>query len=86
VSSAFVAAPSSVFTVTSSNFGREGAVVGAGITQEISRSAKLFLDYDGTLVGGFDQHAFSAGCRPKFWGEGGRARIHRHRYPRTVIR
>jgi len=66
ITAAFVAAPVSPFTVVGANYGRDSAVVGAGLTAEISPSANLYIDYDGRFTGGFNQNAVSAGFRVKF--------------------
>jgi uncharacterized protein with beta-barrel porin domain len=66
ITAAFVAAPASPFTVVGANYGRDSAVVGAGVAAEISPNAKLYIDYDGKFTGGFNQNAVSAGFRVQF--------------------
>ncbi|HLJ64017.1 MAG TPA: autotransporter outer membrane beta-barrel domain-containing protein, partial [Stellaceae bacterium] len=66
ISAALATTPGSVFTVTGASFGRDSALVGAGLTHAIGQSATVFLDYDGRLNSSFSEHAFSAGFRIKF--------------------
>jgi outer membrane autotransporter protein len=66
INSAFVSAPGSLFTVNGSSFGRDSALVGFGVTHDLSASAKLFLDYGGKFTGGLQEHAVSGGFRVNF--------------------
>jgi len=66
LSVAFAAAPNGVFRITGSNFGRDSALLGAGLTAEIGSSTRLYLDYDGRFNSGFNQHAISGGLRIRF--------------------
>ena len=61
-----MAAPGSPSTITGANFGRDAALVDAGVSGDIGYGVKLYLDYDGRLNGSFDEHAISAGFRVKF--------------------
>ncbi|HLJ62875.1 MAG TPA: autotransporter outer membrane beta-barrel domain-containing protein, partial [Stellaceae bacterium] len=54
------------FQASGVNFGRDSAVVGVGVTQTVSPSARIFVDYDGKITGSFQQHALSAGLRVSF--------------------
>ena len=58
--------PGSLFSATGANFGRESALIGAGVTYDLATAVKLFADYDGKLTGSFQEHAFSAGLRVRF--------------------
>ncbi|HLJ63715.1 MAG TPA: autotransporter outer membrane beta-barrel domain-containing protein, partial [Stellaceae bacterium] len=54
------------FTATGANFGRNTALVGLGVTSNLNGSTRLFLDYDGRITGGLQEHALSAGVLVKF--------------------
>ena len=45
-----VAVPGSSFSATGIAFGRDAALVGAGLSMELSPDAKVFVDYDGRLA------------------------------------
>jgi outer membrane autotransporter protein len=62
----FVSAPTTPFTVSGANYGRDAALVGAGVTANVLPNVNLFLDYDGRFNGGFTEHAVSGGIRIKF--------------------
>jgi len=66
INGALVNVPGSAFSSTGANFGRDSAVVGAGVTHELNASVRLFVDYDGRLTGSFQEHAVSAGLRVNF--------------------
>ena len=65
---AFAAAPSlGAFTVTGSDFGRDSAVVGLGLSDQVTASARLYLNYDGRFTeGSYNDHAISGGVRVRF--------------------
>ncbi|HLJ63523.1 MAG TPA: autotransporter domain-containing protein [Stellaceae bacterium] len=54
------------FTSTGASFGRDSALVGVGVTQAINGNARIFVDYDGKITGGLQEHAVSAGVRVNF--------------------
>jgi len=66
ITQAFIAAPQTPFTVTGANYGRDAALVGAGIVGNIDASTSVFIDYDGRFNGGFTEQAVSGGLRVKF--------------------
>jgi len=66
LTAALAALPAAPFTAVGANFGRESARLGVGLSHDISSRARVFLDYDGKLTGGFDQHAVSAGVKLRF--------------------
>lgn len=66
ITAAFVFAPQTPFTVTGANYGRDAALLGAGIVGNIDASTSVFIDYDGRFNGGFTEHAVSGGFRVKF--------------------
>ncbi|HLJ64515.1 MAG TPA: autotransporter domain-containing protein, partial [Stellaceae bacterium] len=54
------------FSASGANFGRDTALIGVGVTGEVTGTTRVFLDYDGALTGSFQQHAFSAGVKVRF--------------------
>ena len=66
LSTSLVGVPGSSFSATGINFGRDAALVGAGLSMELSPDAKVFVDYDGKLSQRFQEHAISGGLRLKF--------------------
>jgi outer membrane autotransporter protein len=61
-----VAVPGSSFSATGINFGRDAALVGAGLSLELSPDAKVFVDYDGKLSQRFQEHSVSGGLKVRF--------------------
>jgi len=58
--------PGSTFSATGPNFGRDSALIGLGLTHNITSAVDLFVDYDGRLTGSLQEHAVSAGVRVAF--------------------
>ena len=54
------------FSATGIDFGRDAALVGAGISMELSPDAKVFLDYDGRLASRLQEHSVSGGLKVRF--------------------
>ena len=63
VTAAFVGQPGSSFTAIGSEFGRDAAVVGAGLTLRVTDSIDAFVDYDGRFQSDYQAHAVSGGLR-----------------------
>jgi outer membrane autotransporter protein len=63
---AFVGSTGSLFSVTGAQYGRESAITGFSLTQELSQQFKAFLTYDAKLNGGYTEQAISAGLRVEF--------------------
>ena len=66
ISASVIAISGSTFSQTGIAFGRDSALIGAGLSMELSPDAKVFVDYDGKLSRGFQEHAVSAGLRLRF--------------------
>ncbi|MBV9521549.1 MAG: autotransporter outer membrane beta-barrel domain-containing protein [Alphaproteobacteria bacterium] len=66
IAASLAGVPGSAFSATGANFGRDSALVGIGITHDLGREARLFLDYDGKLSQGLQEHAISGGLRLDF--------------------
>jgi fibronectin-binding autotransporter adhesin len=66
INAAFVSSPGNVFSVTSAQYGRDSAIVGAAVTQELSRHSRVFLTYDARLNGGYTEQAISGGVSFEF--------------------
>jgi outer membrane autotransporter protein len=66
LSASLVGVPGSSFSATGINFGRDAALVGAGLSMELSPEAKVFVDYDGKLSQRFQEHPISGGLRIRF--------------------
>ena len=58
--------PGSSLSATGIAFGRDSALIGAGLSLELSADAKVFVDYDGKLSQRFQEHSISGGLRVKF--------------------
>ena len=58
--------PGSTFSATGINFGRDAALIGAGLSLELSPDAKVFVDYDGRLSQRLQEHSVSGGLRVRF--------------------
>ncbi len=63
VTAAFAGQPGSSFTAVGSEFGRDAAVVGAGLTLQVSHSTELFVDYDGRFQSGYEAQTVSGGLK-----------------------
>jgi subtilase-type serine protease len=61
-----VGVPGSSFSATGINFGRDSAIVGAGMSLELSPEAKVFLEYEGKFSQRLQEHAISGGLRVRF--------------------
>jgi outer membrane autotransporter protein len=66
LSASLVGVPGSTFSATGINFGRDAALVGAGLSMELSPDAKVFVDYDGKLGSRLQEHSISGGLRVRF--------------------
>ena len=66
LSASLVGVPGSSFSATGIAFGRDSALIGAGLSMELSAEAKVFVDYDGKLSQRFQEHSISGGLRVKF--------------------
>jgi outer membrane autotransporter protein len=66
LSASLVAVSGSTFSATGINFGRDAALIGAGLSLELSSDAKVFLDYDGKLSQRLQEHSVSGGLRVRF--------------------
>jgi outer membrane autotransporter protein len=66
ISASVIGISGSTFSQTGINFGRDSAIVGAGLSMELSPDAKVFVDYDGRLSQRFQEHAISGGLRVRF--------------------
>jgi uncharacterized protein with beta-barrel porin domain len=58
--------PGSNFSTTSTNFGRESALIGLSATQALGSSVRLFVAYDGQFSSKLDAHVFTAGIKGSF--------------------
>jgi outer membrane autotransporter protein len=61
-----IGVPGSLTSATGINFGRDAALVGAGLSAELSPDAKVFIDYDGRLGSRLQEHSVSGGLNVKF--------------------
>jgi outer membrane autotransporter protein len=61
-----VGTAASPFTVVGTQFGRDSAVVGVGVSHEFAPGASFFMDYDGQFTGGFNQNSGSVGIKVRF--------------------
>jgi subtilase-type serine protease len=66
LSASLAGVPGSNFSATGIAFGRDTALVGAGMSLELSPDAKVFVDYDGKLSQRFQEHSISGGLRLRF--------------------
>jgi subtilase-type serine protease len=66
LTASLVGVPGSTFSATGLAFGRDTALIGAGLSLELSPEAKVFVDYDGKLSQRFQEHSISGGLRVKF--------------------
>ncbi len=66
ITASLVGVPGSSFTSTGIIFGRDAALIGAGLSMELSPDAKVFVDYDGRLGSRLQEHSISGGLRVKF--------------------
>ena len=58
--------PGSLTSTTGINFGRDAALIGAGLSAELSPDAKVFVDYDGKLGSRLQEHSVSGGVKVRF--------------------
>ena len=56
----------SAFSATGIAFGRDAALVGAGLSLDLSPDAKVFVDYDGKLGSRLQEHSVSGGLKVRF--------------------
>jgi outer membrane autotransporter protein len=61
-----IGVPGSLTSTTGINFGRDAALIGAGVSMELSPDAKVFVDYDGKLGSRLQEHSISGGVKVKF--------------------
>ena len=61
-----IGVPGSLTSTTGIKFGRDSALIGAGLSMELSPDAKVFVDYDGRLGSRLQEHSISGGLRVKF--------------------
>jgi outer membrane autotransporter protein len=66
ISASLVGVPGSTFSATGIAFGRDTALVGAGLSLELAPDAKVFVDYDGKLGSRLQEHSISGGLRVRF--------------------
>ena len=66
IAAALVGVAGSNFSATGIAFGRDAALVGAGISMELSPDAKVFVDYDGRLASRLQEHSVSGGLKVRF--------------------
>jgi hypothetical protein len=66
LSASLVAVSGSTFSATGINFGRDAALIGAGLSLALSPDAKVFLDYDGKLSQRLQEHSVSGGLKVRF--------------------
>jgi outer membrane autotransporter protein len=66
ITAALVGVPGSTFSATGIAFGRDTALVGAGLSMELSPDAKVFVDYDGKLGSRLQEHSVLGGARVRF--------------------
>lgn len=66
VNAAFVASPGNVFSITGAEYGRDSAIIGTTIMEELTPRSRVFLTYDGKFNGGFVENAVSGGVRFEF--------------------
>ncbi|MBV9738146.1 MAG: autotransporter outer membrane beta-barrel domain-containing protein, partial [Hyphomicrobiales bacterium] len=66
ITASLVGVPGSGFTSTGILFGRDAALVGAGLSFEMTPDAKVFVDYDGRLGSRLDEHSVSGGLKVRF--------------------
>ena len=60
-----IGVPGSLASTTGIDFGRDSALIGAGLSMELA-DAKVFVDYDGRLGSRLQEHSISGGLRVKF--------------------
>ena len=56
----------SAFSATGIAFSRDAALIGAGLSLELSPDAKVFVDYDGSLGSRLQEHSVSGGLKVRF--------------------
>ena len=66
LSASLIGVAGSGFSSTGIAFGRDTALVGAGLSLELSPDAKVFVDYDGKLGSRLQEHSVSGGLRVRF--------------------
>ncbi len=66
ITASLVGVPGSSFTSTGILFGRDAALIGAGLSFELSPDAKVFADYDGRLGSRLQEHSVSGGLKVRF--------------------
>lgn len=63
ITASFVGAPSTPFTVSGAEAGRDHAIVGFGVATAITSNTSLFVRYDGAIDGSDNSNALSGGVR-----------------------
>jgi outer membrane autotransporter protein len=66
ITASLVGVPGSTFSATGIVFGRDTALIGGGLSMELSPDAKVFVDYDGKLGSRSQEHSISGGLRVRF--------------------
>ncbi len=66
LSASLIGVPGSTFSATGIAFGRDAALIGAGLSMELSPDAKVFVDYDGKLGSRLQEHSVSGGLKVRF--------------------
>ncbi|MBV9589073.1 MAG: autotransporter outer membrane beta-barrel domain-containing protein, partial [Hyphomicrobiales bacterium] len=66
ITASLVGVPGSDFSAAGTLFGRDAALIGAGMSMEISPDAKVFVDYDGRLGSRLQEHSVSGGLKVRF--------------------
>ena len=66
ISGSLLGAAGSAFTTMGIDFGRDSALIGAGLSADVSPNAKVFLDYDGKFNAKLQEQAVSGGMRMRF--------------------
>ncbi len=66
ISASLIGVAGSSFSATGIAFGRDTALIGAGLSLELAPDAKVFVDYDGRLGSRLQEHSISGGLRVRF--------------------
>jgi outer membrane autotransporter protein len=66
LTAALVGVPGSAFSATGIAFGRDAALIGVGVSMELSPDAKVFVDYDGRVGSRLQEHSVSGGLKLRF--------------------
>ncbi|MGC1577749.1 MAG: autotransporter outer membrane beta-barrel domain-containing protein [Beijerinckiaceae bacterium] len=66
ISASLIGVAGSSFSATGIAFGRDTALIGAGLSLELAPDAKVFVDYDGRIGSRLQEHSISGGLRVRF--------------------